>query len=50
MDNEALQQMIDEGVIVTKVPPETLAEIQRITAPLLEKYCPPELLKAIRAK
>ncbi len=50
MDQEALQTMLDEGVVYTEVSSEVLAEIQEKTAPLLEEYCPAELLAAIRAK
>jgi tripartite ATP-independent transporter DctP family solute receptor len=49
MDQEALQLMIDEGVIVTQVTDEIIAQIQEMTAPVLEKYGDPELVKAIQA-
>ena len=49
MDKEALQAMIKEGVIVTQVSDEVLAQIQELTAPLLTKYANPELLFKIRA-
>ena len=50
MDTEAQQTMINEGCILSEITPEVLASIQKITAPLLEQYCPPALLEAIRAK
>ena len=49
MDKEALQTMIKEGVIVTQVSDEVLAQIQKMTAPLLTKYANPELLSKIQA-
>ena len=49
MDKEALQTMIKEGVIVTQVSDEVLAQIQKLTAPLLTKYATPELLSKIQA-
>ena len=49
MDGEALQTMIDEGVIYTEVSDEVLAEIKELTAPVLAEHCPPALLEAINA-
>lgn len=49
MDGEALQTMIDEGVIYTEVSDEVLAEIKELTAPVLAEHCPAELLEAINA-
>jgi tripartite ATP-independent transporter DctP family solute receptor len=49
MDKDALQQMVDEGVIVTEVSDEVLAEIQEMTASVLTEYGDPELVSAIQA-
>ena len=49
MDGEALQTMLDEGVIYTEVSDEVLAEIKELTAPVLAEHCPAELLEAINA-
>ena len=49
MDGEALQTMIDEGVLYTEVSDEVLAEIKELTAPVLAEHCPPALLEAINA-
>jgi len=49
MDKDALQLMIDEGVIVSEVSNEVLAQIQEMTAPVLLKHGDPELISAIQA-
>ncbi|MBA1336168.1 MAG: TRAP-type C4-dicarboxylate transport system, periplasmic component [Firmicutes bacterium] len=49
MDKEALQQMIDEGVIVTEISDDVLAQIQEMTAPVLAKHGDPKLVSAIQA-
>lgn len=49
MDQEALQLMIDEGVIVTQVSDEVIEQIQEMTAPVLAKYGDPELVGAIQS-
>jgi len=49
MDKDALQLMIDEGVIVSEVSDEVLAQIQEMTAPVLLKHGDPELISAIQA-
>lgn len=49
MDLEALQTMEDEGVIVTEVSEETLAEIRKMTASVLNEYGDPELISKIQA-
>jgi len=50
MDKDALKTMIDYGCVYTEVTPEVLKQIQEATSPLLQKYCPADLLKAIQAR
>ncbi len=49
MDVDAQETMKKEGCVISEITPEVLAKIQEMTAPLLEQYCPAELLAAIRA-
>ncbi len=49
MDEEALQLMINEGVIVTEVPEEVINQIQEMTAPVLTKCGDPQLIEAIQS-
>jgi tripartite ATP-independent transporter DctP family solute receptor len=48
MDQDALQLMIDEGVIVSDVSPEVLVQIQEMTATVLNKHGDPEMVSKIQ--
>jgi tripartite ATP-independent transporter DctP family solute receptor len=49
MDKEALQVMINDGVIVSQVSADVIAEIQRMTASVLAKHGDPALVSKIQA-